>query len=181
MLAKLTFIFIAAFAFCIPARSQEPCQKTIAEAPAVFKLKLGMTFEQMKSILGPAFKFKPKKTGVGSYFVNFIDQPAPNSLPGVRAAYLRFFDHKIYQIEIFYEDEGKTIRLEDFTTRISPELGVQNSSWNFKNGTASVDCSEFTIRADAPLNPRLLMTHTTAEAAFQKSLKDTKKSSKSKS
>src|SRR3954449_12205917 len=107
MLAKLTLIIVATSFFCVSATSQERCQKAVNEAPAIFKLKLGMTFEQMQSILGPAFKFKPKKSGEGSYFANFIDRPSANSLDGVRAAYLRFFDRKLYQIEIFYEDNGK--------------------------------------------------------------------------
>src|SRR5258708_1777719 len=101
--------------FCLYAVSvaQAPCNISLKDAPAVFGLKLGMSLEQVQAVFGKDLKIKPKKSGEGSFFQNFIDQRAPSSLAGVRALFLRFFKNKVYQIEIFYEDKDKTTKLED--------------------------------------------------------------------
>jgi hypothetical protein len=181
MRAGLILISIAILTIPISAAAQEPCQKDLAEAPAVFGLKLGMTFEQMRGVLGPAIKLKPKKSGEGSYFENFIDRPSPGSLAGVRAMYLRVFNNKIYEIEIFYENNGKPVRLEDFITRLSPELALPTPLWKVTSGSGTIDCKAFTIKADVPLNPRLQITDVTAAEDFEKAQTGKKKAAKKKS
>jgi hypothetical protein len=178
MLAKLVLISALILAFSGFGASQETCRKTLQEAPAIFGLKLGMTFDQMQAVLGTAFKFKPKKTGEGSYFQNFIDRPSPPNLPGIRAIYLRFFDHKLYQIEIFYEDKGKEIGLADLLARLSSDAGIAASDWSVNGRKAEINCGEFVIQADVPLNPRLQITDPAAEAEFTKKLKEQKQSKK---
>jgi hypothetical protein len=65
-----------------------------------------MTPAEVKNVFGKSLKLKIKKEG--SFFENFITKAPPAFLPGVRALYLRFFDYKLYQIEIFYQTENKT-------------------------------------------------------------------------
>ena len=178
MLAKFTLILAVIIGFNSYGVSQEICRRTLEEAPSVFGLKLGMTFEQMQGVLGNSFKFKPKKTGEGSYFQNFIDRPSPAAIPGVRAFYLRFFDQKLYQIEIFFEDKGNPPSLQDFLAGLSVDLGITPTHWVIKDGKAQMNCGDFVVEADVPLNPRLQITDRVAASDFAKKLVDAKQPKK---
>jgi len=172
MIAMISFMGAASLA-------QEPCNISLNDAPEVFGLKLGMPFEQLQAVLGKNLKIKPKKTGEGSFFQNFIDQPAPSNLAGVRALFLRFFNNKVYQIEIFYEDEDKTTKLEDFLSRLSTDLHLPATAWKSKNGRAEMNCGDFLLIADNILNPHIELTDDAAFTAF-KTKKQEEKGSKKK-
>jgi hypothetical protein len=151
---------ILLFLFCsIPCAAQENCDLSNT---SLLGLRLGMSPEQARSLFGKDLKVKVKKKGQRTFFQNFIKKPAPNSLNGVRAIYLRFFDGRLYQIEIFYENRSDSQTLEnfidDFTTKTTfPKLKIEN-------GKAQAICSEISIVADRILNPRIELTNETIRA-----------------
>jgi hypothetical protein len=124
-----------------------------------------MSSEQARSIFGKDLKVKVKKKGQRTFFQNFIDKPAPNSLNGIRAIYLRFFDGKLYQIEIFYENRSDWQTLENFTGNFLAKANFP--ALKIENGKAEITCGEISIVADRVLNPRIELTNTAIRAQVE--------------
>lgn len=164
------FIFLLLFAPCV---AQEPCGLKLNQSPAVQGLRLEMPPEQVRSILGLKVKVS-KKTGEGVFFQNFIKDAPPASLKGVRAIYLRFFNRKLYQIEIFYESRFDIKTVEQFTASLSKNLNLPASAWQNVKGRQEIKCDGFTIIADNVLNPRVELTDDLGLAAFEKAQADKK-------
>ena len=136
--------------------AQEKCD--LENAPPLFNLNLGMSSEQAQAALGKSLKIKIKKNSQRSFFENFINKSAPDTLAGVRAIYLRFLDDRLYQIEIFYEEKSEWRTLEDFIENFSEKNGIQVSDWKIEYGIAELNCGEFSITTDKVLNPRVQLT-----------------------
>ncbi len=135
-----------------------------------------MSPEQARNVFGKDLKIKIKKKGERTFFQNFIKKPAPNSLRGVRALYLRFFDRRLYQIEIFYESRPNLRTLEDITTALSSQLNFPILDWKIKNNRAAINCSsEISLVADNILNPRVELTNETVRAKVKESREKDKK------
>ncbi len=168
---KTTILFLLVmFPSVIYGAVQQTCQSEIKDAPTFFYLKLGMTEEEVRDAYGKELKFKPKKKGrERTFFQNFISKPPPPSLAGVRALYLRFFDHKIYQLEVFYENRAEWPTLAEFTRLLAVENNFSNEFWTIKTGEAEVKCPGFTLFADQVLNPRIELTDETGRTEVLKS------------
>ncbi len=154
----------------VPGAAQEKCGLTVNDAPDFFGLKLGMTPARVKSVLGKSLKLKIKKEG--TFFQNFITKPPPLFLPNVRALYLRFFDYKLYQIEIFYQSVNKGAErdaqsLLRFVDVLSANKNLPAGFWEDFNGRFRLNCAEFSLVADDVLNPRIELTDEAARARFE--------------
>jgi hypothetical protein len=162
---------ILLFLFCsLPCAAQENCDLSNT---SLLNLKLGISPEQARSVFGKDLKVKVKKKGQRTFFQNFIKKPAPNSLSGVRAIYLRFFDGRLYQVEIFYENRSDWQTLENFTGDFSAKTNLP--AWKIENGKAQVICGEISIVADRVLNPRIELTNETIRAQIDESREKAKK------
>ncbi|HEX8196138.1 MAG TPA: hypothetical protein VF571_08120 [Pyrinomonadaceae bacterium] len=146
------------FLFFVPplcvAQNIDVCDLKSNEAPALFNLRLGMSPEDVQAVFGRNLKIKIKKNGNKVFFQNFIEKPAPPILNGVRALYLRFFDRRLYAIEIFLEDRPEIKTLEDFTDYLSATLRLPNS-WREERSKQTINCADFSVFADKILNPRV--------------------------
>jgi hypothetical protein len=71
---------------------------------------------------------------------------------------LRFFDRRLYQIEIFYEPQQGLRTLEDVANTLSSQLNFPISEWKIKNNRAEIICGETSLVADNVLNPRIELT-----------------------
>ena len=162
---KPTLFFLAILFLTVPSAAQSECGLKLKDAPAFFGLKLGLAAEEAQAVLGQGFKIKPKKSGEFGFFQDFTEQPATGVLSGVRAVYLRFFNHKLYQIEIFYEDKAEWKTLEDFTKSLPVYAGT---TWNYAKGKAEINCGEFTLVARKVLNPSIELTDELTRAEFEK-------------
>ena len=151
--------------FTHTALAQSDCGLT--QVPNLFNLHLGMTPEQVQATVGKELKIKIKKKGERIFFQNFIENPAPVSLQGVRALYLRFFDLKLYQIEIFYEERSDWVTVESFTDALSAQTGFSPSFWRKEKGKAVIDCGDFTVVADKILNLRIELTNEIVRAQVE--------------
>lgn len=149
--------------------AQEKCGLTTIDAPEFFGLRLNMTPANVKTVFGKKLKIGVRKQG--TFFQNFIKKPPPAFLPGVRALYLRFFDYRLYQIEIFYAGENKTAgfspqTLAEFVRVLTADKNLPNEFWKNENGKLRLNCAGFSLLADNVLNPRIELTDNILKARF---------------
>ncbi len=159
--ALFSVIFVAICA------AQEKCELKSKTAPLFLNLQIGMPPEQTQIVFGRALKIKIKKKGERTFFQNFIKNPAPAPLNGVRALYLRFFDGKLYQIEIFYENRQNFNSIEEVINALSAQLNLPVSDWEIKFNRAEISCGEISLVADYILNPRIEMTNEAIRAEIE--------------
>lgn len=160
------FFALAVAAVCA---AQQPCELASKPAPLVLNLRIGMSPAEAQAIFGKDLKIKIKKAGERTFFQNFIKNPAPDSLRGVRALYLRFFDRRLYQIEIFYEPRADLTTLEAVADALATQLNFPISDWRIENNRARIVCGETSLVADYVLNPRIELTDETVRAKIKES------------
>ena len=158
-------LFVLAFAAACAA--QQPCELAPRSAPLLLNLQIGMSPAQAQTIFGKDLKIKIKKSGERTFFQNFIKKPAPASLSGVRALYLRFFDRRLYQIEIFYEPRTDLPTLEAVADALATQFNFPISDWQIENNRAEIVCGETSLVADYILNPRIELTNETVRAEVE--------------
>ena len=145
------------------SRPPENCSWTNQTADITLNLRLGMTTEEVQAALGKDLKIKLNPKGDYRFFQNYIDKNPPPNLRGVRAFYLRFFERRLYQIEIFYNEEFSPT-LETFAANLAAQLNFPASEWIYENKKAVIRCGENSLAADYVLNPRVEMTDETTLA-----------------
>ena len=156
--------------------AQTTCDLASKTAPLLLALPIGASPERAQAIFGKDLKIKIKKRGERTFFQNYIKKPAPDSLRGVRALYLRFFDRRLYQIEIFYEPRVDVPTLAKIVETLSSQLGLAVADWQTKNRRAAIKCGEITLVADYILNPRIELTDEIVRAAIAEARRKAKKS-----
>lgn len=165
---KTIFLIIILLVSSASAQT-ENCNLAIADAPTLLGLRLGMSPNEAKNAFGGKLKIKVKKKG--TFFQNYIDKKSPPFLPDVRALYLRFFEAKLYQIEIFYKPQLKNQTLAEFTERLDTRLNLPPDLWINEYGQATLNCDSFSLVADTVLNPRVQLTDEAIRARFDESQK----------
>lgn len=166
--AKLFVAVLFFSAFSFHAAAQENCELASKQVPLLLNLKIGMSPEQAQMVFGRALKIKVKKKGERTFFQNYIKEPAPAPLNGVRALYLRFFDGKLYQIEVFYEQRGNFNSLDETINRLSSQINLPVSDWKIEYDRAEILCGEISLITDYILNPRIELTDETIRAQIEK-------------
>ncbi len=143
----------------LAADASAQCTLTFAEAPTLVNLRLGMSPAEVNSALNGAARVKVKKDGQYSYFKSYLKKgKAKGILTGARAFYVRFFDKRVYQIEIFYHNEFQSTDLESFVRSFSARTNFNFGNFKIENGYAKAECEGFTVAADTILNPHLELT-----------------------
>ena len=167
-LAKSTAVVLFSLVFAVACvAAQETCELASKRAPLLLNLQIGMSPEQARNVFGKDLKIKFKKKGERTFFQNFIKNPAPAPLNGVRALYLRFFDGKLYQIEIFYENQQNFNSIEEVINALSAQLNLPVSDWEIKFNRAEISCGEISLVADYILNPRIEITNEAIRAEIE--------------
>ncbi len=172
---KIIFLTIILFVSTASnaAAQTEKCDLPLNAAPVLLNLKLGMSPTETRAAFGGKLKVKVKKEG--TFFQNYIDKKPPPFLQGVRALYLRFFERKLYQIEIFYEPQNKLQTLSEFISQLSSQLNLPPNLWTTQYGKAAINCTDFSIVADNVLNPRVELTDEAIRARFEAAQESKKK------
>ncbi len=165
--AKSFAAILFTLAFAAVCAAQQTCELASKRAPLLLNLQIGMSPAQAQTIFGKDLTIKIKKVGERTFFQNFIKKPAPASLRGVRALYLRFFDRRLYQIEVFYEPRTDLTTLEAIADALATQLNFPISDWQIKNNRAEVICGETSLVADYILNPRIELTYETVRAVVK--------------
>ena len=174
---KYLFLFLLVILIVPCAAQNGICNLTPNDAPPFFGLKLQMSPAQVKTIFGKKLKLNVKRKG--TFFQNFIDNPPPAFLSGVRALYLRFFDRKLYQIEVFYQNENERESAApteketlEFINRLSADLNLPANDWETKDKRFyKLTCAGFSVAADRILNPRVELTDEAARVLFEEAEK----------
>ncbi len=158
-----TFCVKSAIVFCLltifvcAARARENCVWTNRTADVSLNLRLGMTTAEVRALVGRDLSVKLRPRGDYRFFQNYINNDPPPRFRGVRALYLRFFEQRLYQIEVFYE-ENFSPSLEDFAGIVARQFNFPVSEWIYENKKAVIRCGEKTLAADYVLNPRIEFT-----------------------
>ena len=162
---KIIFLTTILFASVVVSRAQnENCRLSLSGAPALRGFRLGMSPAEARSASGGKLNLKIKREG--SFFGYFIENRPPAFLSDVRALYLRFFDAKLFQIEIFYEPSASVQTLDEFTAQISAQTNLPPQWWTRTQNRAVITCEEFSIVADNILNPRVELTDEKTRVLF---------------
>jgi hypothetical protein len=173
MKSILTVLFLLTlFARCAAAQDASACESL--KMPQLLGLSLGATTEQTQSVLGREVKLKIKKKGQRTFFQNFINDRPPAFLSGVRALYLRFFDGRLYQIEIFYDESHEAKTAADFTAILSAQMNFPVSLWQIEKGKTQINCGQISLAADRILNPHIEITDTLVAARVEELRKEKK-------
>lgn len=155
---KISFLFVLPLFILLPCAAQETCLIELKDAPTFFNLRLGMTAPEVQNTVGKKLKIKVKKKGERTFFQNFIKKPPPNTLSGVRALYLRFFNGALYQIEIFYNEKTDWKTVAASAQFVSAKLNVAQSFQENTLDKIETQCVGFSLVADNVLNPRIELT-----------------------
>ena len=169
---KIALIFLLTFSFS--AFAQETCTQLTQTADILLNLQLGMSVEDVSNKLGKNLGIKTKKKGDYRYFQNYINKKPPNNLTGIRAFYLRFFEKKLYQAEIFYVEDKYPPEIKSFAEIISTQLSLPLTDWKFANKQGVFRCGDNSITADYQLNPRIELTNETIKKQVDETNKKTK-------
>lgn len=167
--------FAAVFAVAQPQQQPPPCDLTARSSALLLDLRAGMSPAEAQAAIGRDLKIKIKKAGERTFFQNFIKRRAPASLNAARAIYLRFFDRKLYQIEIFYEPRFDLNTLAEVTDRLAADLNFAAANWTIENNRARIVCGEISLVADLILNPRVELTDETIRRAVEEKRKKDEK------
>ena len=132
-----------------------------------------MTVDEVNRKFGN-LKIRIKNNDDYRFFQNYIDKKPPQNLSGVRAIYLRFFEKKLYQIEIFYEENKYPADIKSFTEIVSNQLNLPVLDWKFANRQAVFACSENSLKIDYQLNPRIELTNEIVKKQIDEINKKTK-------
>ena len=158
--AKFLILFCLSVIVSFAVSAQENCS-SIPNSNIFLNLQLGMNVTEVNQRLGRSVQIKIKNNDDYRFFQNYIDRQPPVNLGGVRAFYLRFFEKKLYQIEVFYEENKFPSDLKSFTEIISTELTLPLSGWKFAHRQALLSCDEHSLKIDYQLNPRIELTDET--------------------
>ncbi|HUF03530.1 MAG TPA: hypothetical protein VMM38_05075 [Aridibacter sp.] len=130
-----------------------------------------MTLSEVNSVTRPELKVKADTEGEETFFKNWIKKPAKGKLAGVRAIYLSFFEGRLYQIELFYQEAHRRPDLESILLDFEAKEGFAREFWKVKNGYAKSKYEGFSLAADRVLGPHIQITDDavmTAVEAFRK-------------
>ena len=174
-LAKSVLLILVLLCVTHTGTARNVCDLASPTAPLLLNLRVGMSPEQARAVFGKALKVKAKSRGEHTFFQNYIKKKPPELLRGVRALYLRFFDNRLYQIEVFYESRPDLSNLETTVGELSAQLNLPVADWRRNYDQSEIKCGEFALIADFVLNPRVQLTdetiRATVEAAREKTAK----------
>lgn len=153
---KAIFITVSILFFAMSVSAQDACELTLDQSPTLQNLKLGMSSQEASKILGIKVKVKPE--GQRSFFKNYIKKKAKGNLVGIRAIFIRFYDNKIYQIELFYEKDYRWQTLDSLINDYSTQSNFPIDFWQTEYGYSNAICKGFSLDADYVLNPHIQIT-----------------------
>ena len=140
---------------------------TLTEPPPLLNLRLGMTVSEVNAVTGKDLKVKVKPDGERSFFKNWIKKEAKGTLTGMRAIYLRFYDGRLYQIELFYREDHRWQDIDALLADYSVESGFSRDLWRVENGFAKAKCQGFSLEADRVLGAHIQITDDAVLAAVE--------------
>lgn len=142
----------------------EPCNLSLANAPDLQGLKLGMSVDEVSKYLGVKVELKDEET----LFLNMKESPPKNhsmflgvksfsatdfaysNLKDVKLIELTFFKEAVNSINLTYRGNYKKwTSLDEFLDSISKKLRLPRESWQSAGTSLSIlNCEEFEMSAN---------------------------------
>ena len=168
---KFALIFLLFLS--VGSAAAEDCGEISKTSEALLNLQLGMSVNMVKTRFS-RLKLKVKNDQDYRFFKNYINKKPPLGLEGVRALYLRFFEKKLYQIEIFWEENKYPAVIKDFAETVSKQMNLPLDDWKFAHRQATLRCGKTSLAVDYQLNPRIELTDLNTEEKLSKLKKQNK-------
>jgi len=121
----------------------------IKQAPELYGLRLGMTPEQVKTVVRSLQPGHADDLGFAttSFSPDFNPQIDKGAYPGVRTVTLEFLDNKLFTLWIGFNSSYKWKTLDEFVPGMSAALGVPAGLWSVSSSKPVIECNDFEIVA----------------------------------
>lgn len=144
----------------LPVRSQpSPCTLSLAQAPNIGGLRLGMSFAQA-GVLFPGLKLSPPdKVGVSNAILNRKDISGNQFFEEAQTVLLQFMEDRLYFIHVGYPVTNRWNSKDAFISMLAQKLNVTGDwkpfyNWQDKNvrtaedlRSAAIECTGFRLSA----------------------------------
>lgn len=126
----------------VPASSQ--CSLTLAEAPALLGMRLGMTYEETR-VAAPSLELsrrKRKENGISTS----LSSKSYEEAEGVVNSYL---DDKLFEISVLFGSTSQPKNTAEFVREFSKKFNLPLQAWSKKSNENrySMTCNGFTVEA----------------------------------
>ena len=120
---------------------------TLPAAPELFGFRLGMTRDEIKTLVpqtvfGKSDHFGVVKTTINPHFDPKIDQ---KKFEGVRSISLDLLDDRLTSLWIGYDDTYKIKTVDEFVTSISKSLQVSGNWSSWRSRGQQLRCADFQL------------------------------------
>jgi hypothetical protein len=152
-MTKLLTTLALLIACAIAASAQEnKCTLKLAQlkqAPELYGLRIGMTLEQVKSVVPSLQPGQADDLGFAttSFSPDFNPQIDKATYVGVRTVSLEFLDGKLFMLWIGFKSSYKWKTLDEFVPGINAALGLPSGNWTGNSSKPFVECADFEITA----------------------------------
>jgi hypothetical protein len=141
-------ILLVLLAIALPVSAQ--CTQkitTLPAAPELFGFRLGMTRDEIKTLVpqaefGKTDHFGVAKTTINPHFDAKIDQ---KKFEGVRSISLDLLDDRLTSLWIGYDDTYKIKTIDEFVTSISQSLQVSGNWSSWRSRGQQLRCADFQL------------------------------------
>lgn len=129
------------------SNQQSVCNLEAKDAPAIFGLKLGMTKDETKKIIGgellpEALTNEEREIKVEKFKANQLKNEALKNVSEMR---LEFFEDKLYLLAVQYQNPTKWNDAKEFSETVSTEFQTP-ANWKIDGKTmASLFCKGFNV------------------------------------
>ena len=157
--ALITFCSIPAYPQGLPptlrkadddkqSEMRSPCKLSMSESPEIRGLKLGLTTKEFESKF-PNAKLPDADEAGDRIFHVASSYPYGMELGGTRGVVLEFFDDKLVEFEITYDDSVRWLKVGDFVDAISSTLNLPEgwTSNRYNRDTREMHCPDFVVSA----------------------------------
>lgn len=141
------------------------CKLQLPDSPSLANIRLGMTVDQANAALGGKPKLKSKGERRTNYF-RFKQGKAKGPISGAKAFWVRFYQGRVYSVEIFYHSGYGD--LEGLIETYASRNGFDVSLFETKHGYSRAKCDGFSVKADLILNPHLELIDTNIKELLDK-------------
>jgi hypothetical protein len=146
----MKFVLLIAFIALIPLSARAQCTQKIADLPAapeLFGFRLGMTKEQVKTLVPQIHFGKTDDFGLSKTTLNpgFDAKMDATKFPDVRSISLELLDERLTSIWIGFEETYKIQDIIEFSTAISKSFRLPQAWSNYRGRGQQMRCTDFQL------------------------------------
>ena len=148
----MKFVVTIAFLIAVSLSAHAQCTQKMADLPAapeLFGFRLGMTKEQVKTLVPQSHFGKTDSFGVSKTTINpgFDSKMDATKFPDVRSISLELLDERLTSIWIGFEETYKIQDITEFAKAISTSFHLPNGWSNYRGRGQQMRCADFQVTA----------------------------------